>query len=652
MSALAAIISPEGHQVLVESCERMMEAYEEFPSDDRQTYFNRNVFLGNHAQWMTPESVGEMQPYHCKESGCVITADAIIDNRKELFDLLDIEGIKLSDAQLILKTYLKYGEKSPAKLIGDFSFIIWDPKNQSIFGARDFSGLRTLYYAKHENSYYLASTIRAIQYATGINNESNEEWLAEFLGVPGYVPGVGVEMTPIEGIKQVPPAHYFTIKNGAYRQHRYITLPENEKIRFKTDEEYAAAFKEIFERAVKDRLRTVGKVGSFLSGGLDSGSVTSVAAQELKKQKKSIHSFSVIPVAGFSDWTSRKRVANEEEYIEEILKLNDNIIHHYESFPERNSYRDIDQWIDIMETPYKFFENSYWIRGVNERAAQEGVSVLLNGSRGNFTVSWGNPFDHFSHLLKSMKLTRLLREIQEFHIESGQGRKSIVEKTLTRLQGNRTKGEKIETLLNEKYFAKHHLAEKLQNSSLITHTEQTFNAYDWRKKYFNQLFYLSNYTAAAKLSLRYKVWTRDPTNDLRVVRFCLSIPEDQFVKHGMDRALIRRSMDGVLPEKIRLNYQVRGLQSADLGFRVKKDWHSLREEIFTLLQQDKLSPLVNREKVKQLLEQAGETPSKALTLDYDFKLLMGFIILNRYMNNLKGGETYEERMERAIARKA
>ena len=60
-------------------------------------------------------------------------------------------------------------------------------------------------------------------------------------------------------------------------------------------------------------------------------------------------------------------------------------------------------------------------------------------------------------------------------------------------------------------------------------------------------------TLATKLSLRYSFWKRDPTNDLRVIRFCLSLPEDQYVQGGLDRALIRRATKKLLPDKIRLN---------------------------------------------------------------------------------------------------
>ncbi|AJD92694.1 hypothetical protein JMA_33770 [Jeotgalibacillus malaysiensis] len=653
MSALVGILSINKKHVLLEEGHRMMQAFEDFPADDKQIYLKNYVLLGNHAQWITPESVGEIQPFYCRESGCVISADAIIDNRQELFSLLNIpeyQRANMPDSQLILKAYLKWEEKAFNHLIGDFSFVIWDPEKSQLLGARDFSGLRTLYYSIVNEKFYMASTIKAIQNVIPNGKELDEEWLAEFMGVPGYAPGVSVDLTPFKQVKQLPPAHYFFIKNGVYQQHRYITLPEDEKIRFETDEEYVQAFKTIFERAVQDRLRTVGKVGSFLSGGLDSGSVTSIAAKQLSKEEEFLHSFSSIPLKGFSDWTPKSRIANEEEYIEEILKSHKNIIHHYESFPDKSSYKDIEQWLNIMETPYKFFENSYWIRGINERASQEGVNVLLSGSRGNFTVSWGNAFDHFVKRLTKMKIRTLINEVQEYHLITGHGRKDILKKTLKKLKGDSKKGERLTTLLNEKYFRKYNLHSKMQQTSLITHWDQTIDYSKWRNKYFNELFPLLNYNASSKLSLKYKVWTRDPTNDLRVVRFCLSIPEEQFFKSGMDRALIRLSTKKVLPEKVRLNHQVRGLQSADLNYRLLDDWHKLKKEVNLALENNEIASMLDIEKAKMLLNQLGDTPDKALAVDYNFKVLMNLIVFTRFLSRLKGGESYEEKMDNDFVR--
>src|SRR3954465_11520946 len=129
MRAIAGIYHLNDEPINLEHGNRMMKELEKNPAADIQTWHNDKVFLGCHAQWITPESVGEQLPYYDSERQMVITADAIIDNRDELFDLLQVEPSTrktMPDSQLILLAYCKWGENSPKYLIGDFAFIIWD----------------------------------------------------------------------------------------------------------------------------------------------------------------------------------------------------------------------------------------------------------------------------------------------------------------------------------------------------------------------------------------------------------------------------------------------------------------------------------------------------------------------------------------------
>ena len=82
---------------------------------------------------------------------------------------------------------------------------------------------------------------------------------------------------------------------------------------------------------------------------------------------------------------------------------------------------------------------------------------------------------------------------------------------------------------------------------------------------------------AGKLSLRYSVWSHDPTNDLRVIRFCLSTPMEQFVHNGMDRALDAHFR--LAPDSIRLNQRTRGIQATDSIHRMRSDWPAFIDEL-------------------------------------------------------------------------
>ena len=186
MSAIAGIVNFNKEPVKIEEIHSVMGALQKFPADDIQVWKNENVFFGCHAQWITPESIGEPLPFYDSERQCTITADAIIDNREELFESLQVprdQRKTIPDSQLILLAYYKWGEDSPKHLVGDFAFMIWDEREQKLFGARDFSGSRTLYYYHDQKDLLFVQCIEPLLTLPYIKKELNEEWLAEYLAI-------------------------------------------------------------------------------------------------------------------------------------------------------------------------------------------------------------------------------------------------------------------------------------------------------------------------------------------------------------------------------------------------------------------------------------------------------------------------------------
>ena len=399
-----------------------MTALQKYPADDVSTWHDDHVFLGCHAQWITPESINEPLPYYHYDAQVAITADAIIDNRRELFDQLQVkpEDRKgMQDSQLILLSYLKWGEECPKFLIGDFAFMIWDQKNRKLFGARDFSGSRTLYFHRNNDKFAFCTTIEPLLALPYVERKLNEQWLAEFLAIPTNFESVDLESTVYTSIEQIPPSHSITVTEGKIHFHRYSMLKAGRTLKLKSNEEYEEAFREVFQTAVSSRLRTYKEVGAHLSGGLDSGSVASVAARELRNQNKILHTYSYVPVDDFEDWTPRSRVADERPFIQSTVDFVGNMDTHLCDFKDKNPFSEVDDWLDALEMPYKFYENSYWLKGIYEKASEDGINVMLNGQRGNWTISWGHALDYQALLFKQFKWISLALEIRRYSQRMG-----------------------------------------------------------------------------------------------------------------------------------------------------------------------------------------------------------------------------------------
>ncbi|WP_079505289.1 asparagine synthase-related protein [Mesobacillus jeotgali] len=640
MSAIAGIINLTKEPVLFEHGRNIMKGLEKFPADDIQVWHKHNAFIGNHAQWITPESVGEQQPFYDSERQCVITSDAIIDNREELFEKLQVERSRqkhMPDCQLILLAYYKWGEDSPKHLVGDFAYMIWDERNQKLFGARDFSGSRTLYYYNDNDRFAFCTTIMPLFTLPGVKKELNEQWMAEFLAIPVNFESINLSSTTYKNIQQLTPSHSISIIEGRIKLTRYCNFYEKEeKLKLKSDAEYEEAFREVLDKAVRARIRTHRNVGAHLSGGLDSGSVASMASRALKNENKRLNTFSYVPVYGFQDWTHKSRVADESSYVRETVNFVGNINDRYLSFDGRSPFTEIDEWLETLEIPYKFFENTFWLRGIYEQSQQQGIGVLLNGQRGNWTISWGPLVDYYASLLTKLKWHHFYKELNQYSNNIGVQRYKIFKFFLKKAFGleNLKKREPLNfpVIIGSDLAKRTKVFDYLQQNGIDTNFTKTSSAYEVKKRQFIHPYYWSpTGMYGAKFSVRYSVWDRDPTNDLRVVKFCLSIPEDQFVKDGLDRALVRRATKGLLPDTIRLNQKSRGVQGADGAFRMEHSWKEFINELQIMANDSEVGNYLNLEVIKEAIEKIKTQAKPEYAFDFDFRILMRSLILFRFL---------------------
>jgi asparagine synthase (glutamine-hydrolysing) len=638
MSAIAGIIHLRKESVPFEHGRNIMKELEKFPADDIQVWHKHNAFIGNHSQWITPESVGEQQPFYDSERQCVITADAIIDNREELFEKLQVERSKqkiMPDSQLILLAYYKWGEESPKHLVGDFAYMIWDERNQKLFGARDFSGSRTLYYYKDQERFAFCTTIMPLFTLPGVKKVINEKWLAEYLAIPGMVDAIDVYSTVYHEILQVPPSHAISFSNNRISLKRYSYIKMGETLKLKTDYEYEEAFREVFSKAVSSRLRTIGEVGAHLSGGLDSGSVVSFAAKALREKNQKLQTFSYVPEDDFVDWTPSYALPNERPFIKSTVKHVGNIEENYMDFKGRHPFSEVDEWLDIMEMPYKFFENSFWIRGIYEKASQQGIKVLLSGARGNATISWGPVLDYYANLLRKLKWLKLYKEINQYSINTKIEKFkliSVVSKKAFPFIGSYKTSYTIPEWINPDFAERMKVYQKLQGEGF--RSSKPINAYEEREKHFLKLYnWNATGTSGTKASLKYSVWNRDPTNDLRIVKFTLSVPDHQFIKRGQNRSLIRRSTVKYLPDEVRLNQNIRGKQGADWLHRMVPEWDRFIFELNHLVNRDIASDFINQKFIKSIIDKYGRNPHPENAFNPDIRVLMRSMIVYKFIKN-------------------
>ncbi|MCL6571513.1 MAG: asparagine synthetase B [Bacillus sp. (in: Bacteria)] len=648
MSAIVGLYHFNEEPINPVQTNNLMKSFQQYPADCVHTWNNDNIFLGCHAQWITQESIGEMLPYYDYQKKLAITADSIIDNRDELFDRLQVDRTErkgISDSQLILLAYYKWGEEVPKLLIGDFAFMIWDAEKQKLFGARDFSGTRTLYFYYDQSRFVFSTIIKPLFQLPYIKKNLNEEWLAEFLAIPGMIEAVDMQSTAYKTIQQIPPSHSITVKNGRVSLSRYSTIEAEDKIKLKSNEEYEEAFREVFNEAVTARLRTFGKVGSHLSGGLDSGTVVSFAAKALEKENKRLQTFSYIPEESFIDWTPKYYIPDERPFIKETVNFVGNITDNYLNFSGKSPLEEVNDSLELMEMPYKFFENMFWLKGISEEAHNQGIKILLNGARGNHSISWGSwklTMEYYATLFKRLKWLHLNHELNQYCLNNKTGKRVmlplIAKKAFPFITRKDTNSDQFEyqfpSFINPVFAQKTKVFNKLQEYGINDSGVLGNNLNEHRINHYNRLFvWNKSGTATTKLSLRYSLWDRDPTNDIRVIRFCLALPDEQFVQSGIERSFIRRATNGILPDKVRLNQHIRGVQGADTIHRMSVNWSPFIDEIMQICTDPIASEFLDIEVLKKSLEKIGNEPRPEFVWADEFKVLTRSLIIYRFIKN-------------------
>jgi asparagine synthase (glutamine-hydrolysing) len=179
-----------------------------------------------------------------------------------------------SDALLVLDAYRQWGPACVEHLHGDFSFAIWDEREQRVFCARDRFGVRPLFYAPGNGTFAFTNTLECLRRDRRIDQTLDELAIADYL-VSGHLREA--QRTFFANIRRLPPAHTLVVTARELVLKRYWSLPVEPELRHRDPGEYVGQFNELLARAVADRT-PAGAVALRLSGGLDSGCIGAALA--------------------------------------------------------------------------------------------------------------------------------------------------------------------------------------------------------------------------------------------------------------------------------------------------------------------------------------------------------------------------------------
>ena len=255
--------------------EDMMDKIRHRGPDSGGKYTDEDIALGFRRLSIIDITESGDQPIYNEDRSKVLLFNGEIYNFRSIREELVAKGhifTTKTDSEVLLHGYEEYGEKLLDKLRGMFAFVIWDTKTKELFGARDFFGIKPLYYAVMGDTFMFGSEIKAFLAHPDFKKELNETALENYLTFQ-YSP---TNETFFKNVYKLPAAHCFKYKNGRLDVKRYWDISFNADEKPDMDE-WVNRISDTFKNSVEAHKIADVEVGSFLSSGVDSSYVASVA---------------------------------------------------------------------------------------------------------------------------------------------------------------------------------------------------------------------------------------------------------------------------------------------------------------------------------------------------------------------------------------
>jgi asparagine synthase (glutamine-hydrolysing) len=554
---------------------------------DCQDYFaDEKVALGHARLSILDTSSAGQQPMTDNSGRYVIVFNGEIFNYQELAVkyLADknIQFHSTSDTEVMLYLYRYYGTEFVQWLNGFFAFAIYDKEADTIFIARDRYGIKPLYFYQDNEQVAFASEMKALL-AFNINKEIDTEALHAYLQL-NYIPA---PRTIFRQVSKVEPGTQLTVSSAGVKVERYYSLPkpgENRDNQTYNYEQACDRLKELLDASVKRRLISDVPLGAFLSGGIDSSVIVSLAA----KHSPHINTFSI----GYAD----EPFFDETKYAELVAKkFKTN--HTTFSLTNNDLYSHLFDILDYIDEP--FADSSAIAVYILCKQTRQKVTVALSGDGADEMMAGYNkhlaeyrlrnlgaastllaavkPFTGILPKSRQGKLTNLIRQIDRFAEGAALGNKE----RYWRWCGYAGEQETL-SMLTPAWQGKYHVQ---KYTALKQHVLQVFDKNDALNDVLRAdmgLVLQSDMLVKVDLmSMANSLEVRVPFLDVEVVDFVFAQPAEYKLRNGNRKAMLKDAFRADLPEEL--------FNRPKHGFEVPLlKW--FRGDLRELIENDLLSP--------------------------------------------------------------
>ncbi|WP_431860941.1 asparagine synthase-related protein [Azospirillum sp.] len=593
-----------------------------------------------------PEDRWERQP--SVGPGVVSMFDGRLDNRAELLDALGLRSRvddPIPDGRLARIAYERWEEAAVPRLLGDFAWAVWNSRARRLMLARNHDWHRALFFSRGAGFIAFATGYRPLLALPEVPRDVDE--VAAFdllLTCPDES-----ERSFYKSISWVIPAGRVVADADGVRQDRVWEPVRQPTLRLRRDEDYVEAARAVFEDAVACRLRSSGPVVCSMSGGLDSSAIAATAARRLPEA--AVHGLTVVPTPGETLHNPLSQYGDERPYVQALGRRYPNLL--VECLESRAAAEfELDPTAMFLhgQVPVRSPSNAGWFQVIHRRASELGATTLIVGSLGNLTFSatgmnrlsllrrdgaWGA----FAWEMAALRWTHPHKwaGLMRYHALAllPDALSSGLRRWWRRWRG-RVPPWWQNSLVNPDVIRDPLLEERFKiNASPMQDVNQPGGRIAaMRYHILRSRMQVEGY--AVLRSHSGLTWS-DPFADRRVIDFCLSLPEDQFLRSGRTRALARRAFADRLPPEI-LHNPLRGAQSSDWHRRILPHRDRLAAELERVQTSALAARLLDLPRMKRMLDSWPSDPRQFIGEAAHHRLLVARALhLGQYLRWIEGG---------------
>ncbi|MBQ6494666.1 MAG: asparagine synthase (glutamine-hydrolyzing) [Bacilli bacterium] len=539
------------------------------------TYIDENIALGHRRLAIIDLKTGN-QPIYNEDESMVIIFNGEIYNYKEIKEELKNHTFKTnSDTEMLIHGYEEWGVELLQKLRGMFAIAIYDKKKKELFLARDHFGIKPLYYYNNNNNTMLfSSEIKAFLDHPDFKKELNEEMLGAYLTF-SFIPG---PKTIFKNVYKLKPGHYMLInvETREYKIEQYFDMKFSN-----TDESFESISNQISEamkESVKYHLISDVEVGSFLSSGIDSSYLVSLAKPDKtytvgftnKKYSEIDNAKELCQMLGINNTSA---IITKEEY----MNVLDDVYYHLD-----------EPTSDACSIAVYFLS----------QMASKDLKVVLSGEGADELFGGYNSYDDNPYTKLPLGIRRFIRAICKLLPKNKYTRYLIrrgmsLEESYASVNRNFYDDELKDILKNNNY---------LKNQDILKETYEKYkNENEINKKLAIDIKYWlpdNIFNIVDKMTTTFSLESRVPYTDIEVFKISSKLNKNHKIRNGMTKAALREAAKKDIPNE--------SYKKKKLGFPVPvREWikeDDFYEEIKKEFNSEIADKLFNKNKIIKLLE--------------------------------------------------